>query len=288
MKKIIVLIGLVTFAISMFAQHSGNSVMGRNTYNNKKQTNTLLYLSDSTFVIEARVLQNVIADSYVVTFGVAEYSETLNDANMKIDKRINDFISSLNAIGVSKTNIYVDITTQTQVLDYKINGAYAEQFLNGFEQKKNVIIKLESISNLNNIVILASQFSIYDLVSVDYVVTDINKIYNQLFAEAVNTIKNKKELYVNATNMKLLPASQIYNEDFFSIDPSQLYQNYTPNTSSLFTNYNYQQKKKDLRPNTTFYYKRGDYSGFDKVINPVVSEPAIEYGLTLTLKFEIE
>lgn len=291
LKTIIISMTLFLFALTVFGQQSGNSVIGQG-YNykqtNESKTVDKLYLSDTSFVIQANVLINVIADSYVTTFGVSESSTTLKDANTKIDKRIKDFVTALTKIGISKTDIYIDMTTQTQISDYKVNGDYAEQYISGFEQKKNVIIKFKYIKDLDKMIVTASDYGIYDLAKVDYIVADLNKIYTQLFQSALNVINSKKELYVKATNIILTSSSEIYGESFYSFYPSQLYKSYTPNITSDYYNKSTYGKRKDLKKNVTYYYDKINYSGFDKVINPVVTEPAVEFVLMLQIKFDIE
>jgi len=288
LKTAIISTTLFLFALTAFGQHSGNSVIGQhdnNNQTNKPQTIGKLYLSDTSFVILSNVLINVIADNYIVNFGVSESSTTLKDANTKIDKRIQEFISALTKIGITQTDLYVDVTTQTQISDYKVNGSYAEQYIIGFEQKKNVIVKFKNIKNLDKMIVIASDYGIYDLVKVDYIVTDINKIYTQLFQAAMDVINSKKDLYVKATNLKLKTSSEIYGESFYSFYPSQLYKNYTPNITSEYYDFGSYGKKKDLKKSTTYYYDKINYSGFDKVINPIVTEPTVEFVLMLQIKF---
>ena len=284
--------GILLFTtLTVFGQHSGNSVTEQNYNYNQPQGQSVnkLYLSDSSFVVQAKVLTNVIADSYVITIGVSEYAKTLKEANSKIDDRIQKFTSALKSkFNISTSDIYIDMTTQTQVADYKVDGNYAEQFISGFEQKKNVIVKFKNIKDLDKIVILASEYEIYDLAKVDYIVTDINKIYTQLFQTAMEVINGKQELYVKATNVKLKATSQIYGETFYSFVPAQLYKNYTPNVTTEYYNYGSYSKTKNLKKNITYYYDHINYSGFDKVVNPTVIEPTVEYVLILHIKFDID
>lgn len=249
------------------AQHSGNqAIQNKNTGAYKSSITNKLYLNDSSFVIQADVLMHVIADQYVVTFGVSEAAPTLQEANSKIDIRIKSFVESLEKSGITKNNIYIDNTTQTTIADYKVNGNIAEQFISGFEQKKNVIIHISQISMLDKITILAANYEIYDLVKVDYIVTNTEKIYDELFAAALEIINHKKELYGKATNIKFIPQSQIYAESFYSLYPPDLYESYTPSVSSDYTDYSNYARKKNLRKNTTYYFDKINYSGFNKII----------------------
>lgn len=283
------LTGLLLFgALSLQAQHSGNIVYDRQSYTKTKaqQDAPKLYLTDSTFVIKADVLMNVIADAYVVTFGVADTAATITDANNRINKRIAGFKSSLPKFNIKPSDVFVDMTTQTKFYDFNTSGPIVEQYQKGFEIKKNVIIKVNSVKNLDELLVAASKFGIYDLIKVDYIVNDLDTISNQLFKLAAGIIAKKKDRYVAATGMQLKPAGQIYDETLHSYYPSELYQSYTPTKNSA-TYTGYYEKRKELAPTTTYYYDTLDYSGLDKVINPIVTEPAVEFVFSLQIKYKI-
>lgn len=132
MKKLFTILLMLSFSTILKAQHSGNIVYGGNSGHTQPAFEKL-YLTDSTFIIDAKVLMNVIADTYVVTFGVADSAATVPETNKKITKRINSFITSLSKMNIPQKDIYVDMTTQSKILDYHIKGNIAEQYLKGFE-----------------------------------------------------------------------------------------------------------------------------------------------------------
>ncbi|MEP6647598.1 MAG: SIMPL domain-containing protein [Saprospiraceae bacterium] len=281
------------FSVVLNAQQSGNSVYGEGGYSKRKiPGKETLYLSDSTFIIQVSVAQNVIADGYVVTFGLAEEGATIKECNDKIDKRIKNFTSDLIKMGVGKTDLYIDMTSQNKIYDYKINGDLAEEYLQGFELKKNVIVKFSHISDLDQMVLIASGYEIYDLVKLDYIVNDLNAIHTQLFNAAAEIINQKKIQYTTVTNAHLAPASEIYGDQFSSYYPDELYTSYQAYESGNVSDGGYNSQStytmKAIRKSATFYYDKINYSGFDKVINPYVTEPAVEFVLTLQIKFEIQ
>lgn len=287
-------IGMFVFsALATFGQVSGNQVFNHNSTNNSVRnplpSPSKVYLTDSTLYINTNVLINVIADSYVATFGVSESAKTLKDANTQIDGRIQKFVSALKKTGIQQADIYVDMITQTRILDYKVEGNYAEQFINGFEQKKNIVVKFKNIKDLDNMVILASEHEIYDLVKVDYIVSDPNKIYTQLFQIAMELLNNKKDLYAKSTGIKLNKFPKISGESFYSLTPPELYKSYTPkNISTGYYDNSSSSRRKDLQVGTTHFYDQISYSAFDKVINPIITEPAVGFVLLLQLKFDLE
>jgi len=272
------------------AQQSGNSTYGQgyNPVYGKIDTADKLFITDSTFIIPASVAINVIADQYVVTFSTVEQADDVWNCNAKIDKRINAFKSELNKMGINETDVFVDMTTQNKIYDYKVDSNYAEQYIKGFELQKNIIIRFAPVSKLDEIVIAASNHEIYDLVKVDYIVSDLQAVYAKLFEAATKVIDQKKTLYTGATHTTLSPSSSIYGEKMYSFYPGQLYKSYKAYESSdvygsSLNNY----VIKDLRKSTTFYYDAINYSGFDNVINPAVTEPAVEFALTLQMQYKI-
>lgn len=286
-EKLITFLLMTLLLTKLNAQVSGNYVQQNGNRSSKEIIQIdKLFVTDSTFIIQASVLKNVVADNYVAVFGVSETANTLKESNENINKRINSFIADLSKNGIDKKDIYVDMTTQTKIYDYKVDGQIAEQYLAGFEIKKNVILKFKNISDLDNIVVYASNYEIYDLVKVDYLVANDEGIYADLFEIARNVIEKKKNLYVTATNVTLANASQIFGEKFYSQSPLESYKSYTSNQSARYTNYNYN-RTKELAKTPTYYYDKINYSGFDKVINPIVTEPVVQYVLSIQIKFKI-
>jgi len=293
MRNIIFLITitiLLSYNAKSIAQQSGNSTYGQgyNATFGKIDTDEKLFLTDSTFIIPASVALNVIADQYVATFSTVQEAPEVSDCNAKIDKRLNAFKADLVKMGIPDKDIFIDMTTQNKVYDYKVNDNTAEQYIKGFELQKNIIIRFKSISLMDQMVIAAANHEIYDLVKVDYIVTDLQPVYAQLFDVATKIIEQKKSMYLAATHSTLAPSSSIYSEKLYSFYPGQLYKGYKAYESSeVYGDYdNY--VIKDLRKSTTFYYDPISYSGFDKVINPAVTEPAVEFALNLAIKYHIQ
>ena len=157
------------------------------------------------------------------------------------------------------------------------------------EIKKNVIFKLSRIDRLDDILIAAAAHLIYDLIKVDYVIDDIGKVNGQLFKAAMEVINQKKERYAMATNMRLNPVSQVYGEEYYSLYPDQLYHQYRINNSAtVYHTYYGTYERHDLPQEHTIYYDKVGYSGIDRVINPAVTEPPVELGLRLQVKYRLQ
>jgi uncharacterized protein YggE len=290
MKRLVLILLTALMVTGAAAQQSGNSAYSNNRYEaiGKPDFDNKQYLSDSTFIIQACVLKNVIADGYIATFGLAEEGLTLKECNERITERINNFIAALVKFGIQKNDIFVDMTTQNKIYDYNTVQDVAEQYLKGFELKKNVIFKFNKITDMDKMLLIAAEYKIYDIVKVDYIVNDIEGVYQELFKAASAVIEKKKALYTSAGASQIMPnATQVYGENFASFYPPQLYKSYVINESSEYYN-NYGTQKKDLRKSPTFYYDKINTYGVDKVINPYVIEPAVEFVFTLQMKYKVK
>ncbi|MEM8763727.1 MAG: SIMPL domain-containing protein [Bacteroidota bacterium] len=290
MKKIFLYIIVVLTSVQLFGQVSGNQV--QNSSNSNRYTTSFapekLFINDSSFVIQAKLLLNAKADSYVAVFAVADTAETVTKCNKRINTRIEKYLKGLDKEGFVEKNNAIDFTTQTKIYDYENNGGVYEQFLSGYEIKKNVIIPFRNLDDLEKLILISARNKVYDLAKVDYVIEDMEKVYGQLFDAAIQIINSKKKRYVSVTNLKLKKASQVYSESFRSLFPKDQYKSYTSNESTKYSNYNTRYDRKSLRKTPTYYYDKIDYSGFDKVINPIVTEPVVQHVLNLQIRFEIE
>jgi hypothetical protein len=275
---------------SLLAQYSGNSAYSKGNRNTQAGGN-ILSLDDKNFLIQANVLFNGEADGYIAVFGLAEADTSLKACNERIDSKIRLFTNVIyQKMSIPISDMYVDMTTQTKIYDYHIDHKenIAEQYLKGFEIKKNVSIKLKNSSHIDSLLLIAADYQIYDLIKVDYIVNDIEKVYEKLFEAAVEVINRKKNLYLKATHAKLKNTSQVYSEKFNSQYPSDLYEKYTASESSLFSTNDRNFKRKDLRKEDTYYYDKPNYAGFDKVITPFAIQPLIAHTLLLQIKFQIK
>lgn len=288
---IILLAFLFIYPFEVIGQVSGNVAFNKPYYKSSKSSGIKqkIYLSDSTMLIGAKVLMNVLADEYVIVYGVSEENTSVSECNDKIDKRINSFVSEIKKLGIEPKDLYIDFITQNRVYDYELSGNTAYEKLIGFELKKNISIHFRDKKLIDKLTISASNYQIFDLVKVDYIVTDIWKVKNQLFEKSMKIINSKKKMYIANMNIQLLPESQIYSENLTIYSPSKAYDSYSAYESSkLGTNYYSKTTTVQKRKMKTFYFNPVDQSGFDMVLNPVIIEPVIQFDYSLNMKYEID
>lgn len=294
MKRIFLSFVLFVYVQNMLAQVSGNQAFSnqRNSKNNtyKHEKISSLHLNDSSFIVEAKVLKNVKADTYIAVFGLSQEAKTIGIANNKINNRVDNFIKNIKKLKFEDDDIYTDILTQYRVYDFerKSPNVYNE-YVKGFEISKNVIVKYDKPEQIELLLIEAAKDSIFDLIKVDYIIHDVAKVYDELFEKATEVIHKKKQKYVDLTEAKVKPRAQIFGENFVSYYPSDLYKNYEAYTENYYETYSWMRdnETKKLHKFKTFYYDKIDYSGFDKIINPIILEPTIQVVLTLQVKYGI-
>lgn len=295
-KLFLVIITAFTF-LNTKAQVGGNQVYKSRSYNEQRVNKTFNDLfdysvTDSTVVIQATVLLNKVADKYKITLGVNEEAATPKKSIENINKRINDFINKIAMIGVKKNEVFVDFISQTKIYDYEISKDQnmATQRNNGFEIKKNVIITVDQYSKIEKLIYEASDFQIYDVIKVDYINTDIEKIQQDLLKEAYSVLDKKKDNYFTLIKKEIIGLPTV-SSNFSYVFPKSQYQNYTAYESSdvdYIRTSNESFYKKELRKGKTFYYEGVDYSDFDKIINDENPEVGIQYIMNISAKYDVK
>jgi uncharacterized protein YggE len=290
MKKIILLLFLIcTCQFVTQAQESGNSV-----YNNaKRKTSGVatgnLYSVDQKDVIpssflEANVLMNIKADEYLAVFGVMQESATIFDNNKKMDVQINDFITALQSLGIKNSDIFIDFITQNRIYDFSVAKSSAVEKFQGFELKKNIAVRYKDKSLLEKMLAAASKSSIFDLIKVDYIVSDMAGIRDKLLEEASKVVKKKEEIYTRMLGIKMRPAV-VVTEKFNAFFPAEMYGSYV-----AFESGNVDPRYRDMsvvekRKASTFYYTPLHSGEFDATINSVGVEPVVQLTLYLRVKY---
>lgn len=240
--------------------------------------------------LEASVLMNVKADEYVAVFAVSADGATVAECSRKSDETLKAFLGDIAALGIAADDVFVDFIAQTKTYGFVIEGDIAKEKLVGFELKKNVSIHYTDRLLLDKLIAAASRSQIFDLVKVDYIVTDLNAIQDKLAEAAARVLDRKKTRYGRHLGVKLVPPLQVYADRSAIYYPTELYDSYTAAESAAVDNSSVRQKVtvQHARKSRTFYFDGLNADGFDEVINPVITEPAVQFTLYLKVKYEVE
>lgn len=301
MKKYFFFLILLTFSLSLQAQVSGNQVYSGSNNNYRYNANRItsapfrnvLTSTDSSLYISTSVLLNKVADSYQISLGLNEEDSSAQICNKKIDHRIKKFISSLKKLGVLKEDIYVDFISQTKVYDYTtINQNQSQQIDKGFEVKKNLLIQFKDLNLVDQIVKLAADQGIYDIIKVEYIDLNTEAIYDQLYNEAIKLIEKRKDRFLKNSNLKANGVKRIQNEQFSTVHPKTQYLQYQAFESSQLeiqnSRHNNRYITKEARKNRTFYYEGLSTTQFDQIIAAEQVVVGTQYVLRINYYYELQ
>jgi uncharacterized protein YggE len=273
-----------------YAQGGGKARAEQAERNKRVLTAQELPPSSTSMFVEANVLMNVKADEYVAVFGISQEGDTPAECSRKMDATIKEFSDALRPMGIGGDDLFVDFVAQNKIYGFEVQGDIAREKLVGFELKKNVLIHYKDRSLLDKLVVAAARSQIFDLIKVDYLVKDINRVQDKLMEEAARVIKQKTARYEKLLGIKLQPPGQVYAERPAIHYPTGMYDSYTAFESEQMGTPPDRQKYavQAARKGRTFVFNGLDGDGFDDVINPVVVEPVVQFTLYLKVKYEVE
>ena len=309
MKKLffssLAITALVVSTFSSKAQMAGNAVVTEHTvYNSGYQTKPVdlsinSYSSSFSSLLESNVMVNVKAVSYTAIFSLTQAGKSVEEAEAAMRTRTKIFEDMLKQQGSGILNIFIDPvsmipTYETEVTEKKLSRTFNE-VPTGFEMKKNIHITFREQSQINEIIEMAAKAEVYDFVKVDYNVEGKDAILEQLRNDALRILMSKKAAMENAgIHVRLTNVGEMQGSTF----PAERYAQYLAyksgtapyyavatsnkkNQPAVAVQYNYADKQK------TSYYDKVSDKQFDRIVNPVVTEPMVQIYLSLKAQFVI-
>lgn len=165
-------------------------------------------------------------------------------------------------------------------------GNTAKERLSGFQVKKNVGVRYKDKALLEGILAAASKASIYDLVKVDYAVSDMPKVRDRLLAEAAKLIARKQESYARLLGVKMKTDS-VFQEKYNAFFPSESYSSYVAyQTGGVDAGRD--MRALEQRKTSTFYFNPLHTGEFDLVLDPAGAEPVVQCTLYLKVRCRLE
>ena len=295
MKKTILIIILISLYLTTKAQVSGNLNYNDNnhsqrTIRNNPPPNAQL-LGEHTMVFTVNALVNAKADAHLAIFNITQVGLTAAEADNLLNKRLDAFRLAAQKLAISNDNFYVDMVSLVPVYEYevvkKIFSKNYNEVPKGFELQKNIHIVFKESAVLDRIVSIAAQQEIYDLVKVEYFVEDTEKVYDQLRDESVALI-NKKLASFKKLGIELDTVFRVVAEASNVAFPIERYQKYQAYNSTSVDAIKKRDVVKNTQKQTSMFYEKLPYNGYDIVINPVMLEPAVQYTYNLKVQFFIK
>ncbi|HKO96995.1 MAG TPA: SIMPL domain-containing protein [Pyrinomonadaceae bacterium] len=291
-KTLLALLIALTCAAATIAQEAGNRQYGGGTNRRASPSNGVIFGSENKDLvpaqyIEAYVLINSAPDEFVAMFGVAQEAPTAAASNAKVNAQLDQFLKAVTALGVSRTDTFVDFITQNRVYTFVpgTSSSIIQETLTGFETKKTISIRYKDRTLLEKLLTAAAAASIFDLIKVDYIISDTTKIRNRLFEEASRVIKQKEESYSRTLGLKLR-RDAIYQEKYDTHYPAELYESYKAfESGAVESPYESRTQVVRARKSSTSYLEPLDRSAFDSVLTPIGIEPVVQSTLFLKVRY---
>lgn len=301
-KKSLILIAILSgyLSFNMNAQIGGNQIYQNNSnnnnynnrnYNRKAVERASVYTTDSTLIITSKILLNQKSDYYLITVGVNQVGKTVVESNKKINTRIRNVKAKIKKMGIKNDDIYIDFISNTKLYDHKVVGREINEFFDGFNIRKNMIIKVNKLTDIDKIVDYCSEEEIHDIIKVDYVSKNLEIINEQLLAVAKKVMENKKKMFESNSSVKVSKVHRLTYEKFKIYYPKNLYKQYNEafETTLVKQNYNNNYIRTSARKERTFYYDGIESEfGIDKAINNIAPVIGIQYILEIQVIYELK
>jgi len=245
---------------------------------------------DSIIILETNILMNIKADSYLAYFGITQVNEKIETCHELINSRINTFIENLKKLGISKNDIYVDFISQVPLFEIEVEKKLFSKTYNeipkGFEVKKNLHIKYNDINIAEQLLIEAAKNEIYDIIKVDYVINNVEAVYDTLRQKGLANL-NKKINELKKSGIKIDPMYQTIGETIYSTYPLERYASYKAFKSSSLSGITKGAPSATVN-NSSLYYNKMPYNTYDVVINPEIIQPVVQFTYTVKTQFTLK
>jgi uncharacterized protein YggE len=292
MIKYLLFTSMLTWSLQVTAQVSGNFNYGHKTI---KDNNTAdATIDEQKISISVKGLMNATADEYVAFFHVIQVGEDVRNTNKHMNQRISKFKAALASTSIDTTNaVHVDLISFVPQYTHNVfNKLFSPSFNeipDAFEMQKNISIRYHKSSMLDAIVTAAASAEIYDLVKVDYFLSDIKKNYNELRHACHETLKSRVVLY-QPLGLKLDTLRKTFAEDFVTVLPQNRYGSYQaiarPSAKAMGRSSGGSDKISLSDDHSkSVYYQAVSYEEFDLVINPTVDQPVVQLTYEITVQY---
>ena len=200
------------------------------------------------------------------------------------------FTEALKPLGIGPEDDFRRLHRADEGLRLQGRRESCPRTLRGLVLKKTVAVRYRDKAMIDRLVLAASKAKVYDLVKVDYVVTEMAPIQERLAEEAAAVVKAKVARHERLLGIKLQTPPQVYAERISIYFPTEMYDSYTASESDSVAGGPDRSWTtiQSLRKSRTFYYNPLTADSFDRVFNPVVLEPVVQFTLYLKLRYTLD
>ena len=289
----------------IFAQAKGNYNEAKGNYDYDKNVNLDNYNYNSrpttaantipngnypnaeTVVFNIKGVSNQKAAEYVAIFSITQMAKTAEEADKLLQIRYDGFMTELQKLAVKKEDTYLDMISFVPLYEYEVekkvfSRATFNEIPKGFEIQQNVHVRYRDGNQISKIVSAAAKNEIYDIVKVDYFITNQEQIKLELQQKCISFLNDKLKEY-EKMGVKLDTMAHTIAEATFVAYPNERYSSYTAYASSSLESE--RGKVNTARKITTQFYDKIPYNTFDVVVNPSILEPEVQFMYDLKIVY---
>lgn len=286
----------VLFLATSFAnaQVLGNAgYADRNNHNsNHDYTNSVSQISTSNndfMTLKIKGIYNEKASSYVATFSVLQLGLNINEVTSLMDERVLNIQKSIQKINPT-IEVVVDMISflprfESQSTSRLFRKKTYTEIPVGFVLTKNLIIQYKKASDLDDIISICANNDVYDLAKVDYITNNLDGIKDKLQERVLLEYNKKMKFYGIIKNVDLLSKEKTIEENFEIFYPIENYKNYKAYTKAYIPMGNNLINK--VEHNETLYYDGVKPKTHSFVVNPDITEPAIQIIYEMTIVIDL-
>ena len=257
----------------------------QNSFGGSKQ-----YVKDNEIIFEVKSLMNVEADGYLAVFNLTQVGETATVTNDLLNERLKNFTEAIKKLEIADKDIYVDMIYLIPTFEFEVEKKLFSKSYNevptGFEMQKNIHISFTDIKMVDNLVTLAAQNEIYDMVKLDFFVNDTEGVYDSLRDKSVDYL-NKKLTTYKKLNTNLDEVFHTIRESSSAIYPDTQYSDYNAFVTQSIQAVSKNSGITKIRKPETVAYDQIPYNHFQIVINPNILQPVVQYVYTVQVKYTL-
>jgi hypothetical protein len=261
-------------------------------YEHNSLKNPTAFTNGDFMTIKIKGIYNEKASSYVATFSVLQLGLNIDEVTSLMDEKVSNIQKSILKLNPN-IEVVVDMISflprfETQSTSRLFRKKTYTEIPVGFALTKNLIFQYKKASELDDIISICAKNDVYDLAKVDYITNNLEVIKDKLQERVLLEYSKKMKFYGVIKNVDLLSKEKTIDENFEILYPIENYKNYTAYTKAYIpmgNNY-----INNVEHNQTFYYNGLKSKTNSFVINPDITEPAIQiiYEMTIVIDLRIK
>lgn len=299
MKRIIYFSFFALVLQTLPAQHIGNfrhsqPIPAQPYGQNQTQPSTTFMpptLDPNFFFVSVKVLTNHVPDAYLAIFNVMQLGENVEEANQLMQTRLDSIMMGLDKIGIPKSEVFIDMISQIPIYEYqaqkKVFSKSYQEIPAGIELQKNLHIRFKDGNLMEKVVRIMARQEVFELVKVDYLIEDQDKILQQARKRAIEFSREQLSTY-EALGVKYDTLPILFNESRQVVFPLSQYKAYQSKaSSSLKAKIKDESQVQQVRTPQVLYYQPIPQDDYSVVINPLAKEPCVQFHYELLLRYQL-